>query len=590
MCVARRPGAGAYQNDTALVYFACPQLSISAGRTNFKWIRCTGCTKRRANFRAIRALTNSAAARIIGLNENGEVLEMPKQNKVLNALERFSQALLVPLAYFPAAGLLLVLGALLTSSALQNVCPVLNWPPVHLVGQLLYQCLMVVIDNLGVLFCAGIAAALARQEKQQAVLIALMSELMCLTAGHVTLSELGLLAQPDAVTGLYGTGQAVVLGIQTMDLGAFGGILLGLCTGWVYNRTCEKEFHGVLSQLCSGTRWAFVCMVGVSALLGAGSCFFWPPVQRAISALTGIIAASGNLGLFLYGFLERLLIPTGLHHLVYTPFQFTALGGSLIVGSSTCSGAYAVMMTEYAMDLPFSEGIVWMYPGFVKTFGYFGIAAAFIFCARKENRRKTAAALVPLAITASLASITEAIDFLFCFSAPVLWVAHAVLAGAFIVLLRVCHVTAFTSNLLGSLLMNLSAGAERTHYPVLYLLALCEIAVYFLVFTVLIKALDLPTPGRAAEPEAVGADPLQYDAVEQIVNGLGGAENILSADHCFTRLRVTLKDPALLDETALAVVPHRGIVKQGNRVQIVYGLEAQAICRAVQERLEAAVC
>lgn len=535
--------AGAYQNDTALVYFACPQLSISAGRTNFKWVRCTGCTKRRANFRVIRALTNPAAARIIGLNENGEVLEMPKQNKVLNALERFSQALLVPLAYFPAAGLLLVLGALLTSSALQAVCPVLNWTPVHLVGQLLYQCLMAVIDNLGVLFCAGIAAALARREKQQAVLIALMSELMCLTAGHVTLSELGLLAQPDAVTVLYGTGQAVVLGIQTMDLGAFGGILLGLCTGWVYNRTCEKEFHGVLSQLCSGTRWAFVCMVGVSALLGAGSCFFWPPVQRAISVLTGIIAASGNLGLFLYGFLERLLIPTGLHHLVYTPFQFTALGGSLTVGGSTCSGAYAVMMTEYAMDLPFSEGIVWMYPGFVKTFGYFGIAAAFIFCARKENRRKTAAALVPLAITASLASITEPIDFLFCFSAPVL-----------------------------------------------YLLALCEIAVYFLVFTVLIKALDLPTPGRAADPETVGADLLQYDTVEQILNGLGGAENILSADHCFTRLRVTLKDPALLDETALAAVPHRGIVKQGNRVQIVYGLEAQAICRAVQERLEAAVC
>ena len=515
---------------------------------------------------------------------------MQKQKKILNTLERFSQALLVPLAYFPAAGLLLVLGALLTSSALQAVCPLLTWTPVRLAGQLLYQCMMAVIDNLGVLFCAGIAAALARRDKQQAVLIALMSELMFLTAGHVTLNELGLLAQPDATVGLYGTGQAVVLGIQTMDLGVFGGILLGLCTGWVYNRTCEREFHGVISQLCSGTRWAFVCMAAVSMLVGAGSCFFWPPEQRAITALTGTIAAAGDLGVFLYGFLERLLIPTGLHHLVYTPFQFTALGGSLTVDGTTYSGAYAVMMTEYAMDLPFSEGIVWMYPGFVKTFGYFGIAAAFIFCARKENRKKTAAALVPLAVTASLASITEPMDFLFCFSAPVLWVAHAVLAGLFIVLLHICHVTAFTSNLLGSLLMNLSAGAERTHYPVLYLLALCEIAVYFAVFTVLIKTLDLPTPGRAGEPGAPQTDLLKPDAINRLVCGLGGAENILRVDHCFTRLRVTVRDPALLDEATLAAIPHRGIVKQGSCVQIVYGLDAQAICRAVQQRLAAAVC
>ena len=221
--------------------------------------------------------------------------------------------------------------------------------------------------------------------------------------------------------------------------------------------------------------------------------------KRAIGALTGFLAASGNIGLFLYGFLERLLIPTGLHHLVYMPFQFSQLGGQLTVGSVTYTGAYVVMMTEYNLGLPFSDGIVWMYTGFTKTFGYFGIAAAFIFCARRGSRRKTAAQLLPLAFTASLASVTEPMDFLFCFSAPVLWLAHAAISGAFIVLLHLCHVTAFTSNLLGSLAMNLSAGAARTHYPVLYLLGLAQIAVYFVVFTALIKALDLPTPGRRPE-------------------------------------------------------------------------------------------
>ena len=119
-----------------------------------------------------------------------------------------------------------------------------------------------------------------------------------------------------------------------------------------------------------------------------------PPLQRAVSALTGWIAASGNAGVFLYGFLERLLIPTGLHHLIYMPFQFSSLGGSLTVGSVTYTGAYAVCMTEYTMGLPLSDGIVWMYTGFTKTFGYLGIAAAFIFTARKENRARTAAAMI----------------------------------------------------------------------------------------------------------------------------------------------------------------------------------------------------
>lgn len=375
------------------------------------------------------------------------------------ALERFSRAMLAPLTYLSAAGLLLAAGALLTSTALSGALPLLQWGPVRLMGRILYKCLSAVISNLSVLFCTGLAASLAKQEKHQAAFIALMSYFIYLTAGNVTLAELGLLAQPDGLTGLYGAGQTSVLGIQTVDTGVFGGVLLGLLTAHVYDHTCKKAHKGILGGVFSGERWSFTCMAALAAVLGFGACFVWPPVQKAIAALTGFLAASGNIGLFLYGFLERLLIPTGLHHLVYMPFQFSQLGGQLTVGSVTYTGAYVVMMTEYNLDLPFSDGIVWMYTGFTKTFGYFGIAAAFIFCARRGSRRKTAAQLLPLAFTASLASVTEPMDFLFCFSAPVLWLAHAAISGAFIVLLHLCHVTAFTSNLLGSLAMNLSAGA-----------------------------------------------------------------------------------------------------------------------------------
>lgn len=306
--------------------------------------------------------------------------------------------------------------------------------------------------------------------------------------------------------------------------------------------------------------------------------------------LTGFLAASGNAGLFLYGFLERLLIPAGLHHLVYMPFQFSSLGGRLMADGVTYTGAYVVMMTEYNLGLPFSDGIVWMYTGFTKTFGYFGIVAAFIFCARKEERKKTAARLLPLALTASLASITEPLDFLFCFSAPVLWLAHASIAGVFIVLLHLCHVTAFTSNLLGSFLMNLSAGAARTNYPVLYLLGLCEIAVYFVVFTVLIRAMDLPTPGRRPEePVRPETAPLDDAGVEKLIAALGGRENILAVDNCFTRLRVTVKDAAFVREQALKALPCSGVVQNGCNVQIVYGIRAPQVRQAVEQRLDRAL-
>lgn len=507
------------------------------------------------------------------------------KEKVMNGLEKFSKAMLSPLSYISAAGLILVLGALLTSTSLSAMIPVLQWTPIKLLGQLIYNCIMVIINNLSLMFCVGIAAALAKKNKQQAAIIGLMSYFMYLTAGNVTLTQLGMLAEADPMVGLYGTGQSTVFGIQTVDMGVFGGILLGLVCGWVYNRTCEKQFKGIITQIYSGNRWSFTCMVVFSILFGFGSCFFWPPVQNVISALTDLIATSGNFGLFLYGFLERFLIPTGLHHLIYMPFQFSSLGGSLTVGSVTYTGAYAVCMTEYTMGLPLSDGIVWMYTGFTKTFGYLGIAAAFIFTARKENRARTAAAMIPLAVTASVASITEPIDFLFCFVSPLLWVAHAVITGGFMVLLHVLHVRAFTSNLLGSLVFNLSAGEQLQNMPLLYLLGFAEILTYFAVFSILIKAKDLPTPGREA---ALSADQSPYADPQEVcrfIAALGGPENIAQLGNCFTRLRLTVRDASLLDMGALLSLPHKGLVVQGTRVQLVCGLHAAQLRHALEQQL-----
>ncbi len=502
--------------------------------------------------------------------------------KLLRRLERFSQALLSPLSYLSAAGLLLVVGALLTSKPLCQALPVLQWAPLQLAGQLLYNGMMVLIDNLSVILCVGVAAVRAKTEKQDAALLAFMAYLIYLTANHTTLEALDRLVQPDALTGLAGTGQTTILGIQVVDTGVAGGIVLGFAAAWLFNRTCEKQFRGMITQLYSGLRWSFLCLSALAVVQGVAFCFLCPPLQACVSAITGWIAASGNAGVFLYGFLERLLIPTGLHHLIYMPFQFSSLGGTLTVGSVTYTGAYAVSMTEYTMGLPLSDGIVWMYTGFTKTFGYLGIAAAFIFTARKENRARTAAAMIPLAITASLASITEPIDFLFCFVSPLLWVAHAAITGVFMVLLNALHVRAFTSNLLGSLVFNLSAG---TNYQLLYLLGLVEILTYFIVFSVLIKAKNLPTPGRDDSLAADGSRHADPQEVCRFIAALGGPENIAQLENCFTRLRLTVRDASLLDMGALLSLPYKGLVVQGTHLQLVCGLQAAQIRHDIDQQL-----
>src|SRR5699024_6232968 len=226
-----------------------------------------------------------------------------------------------------------------------------------------------------------------------------------------------------------GTGQGTVLGIQVLDTGVFSGIILGFIVGFVYNKTCDKTFKRAWLQMWAGSKWSLVWMAFISLALGFITIFAWPPVQNVIESLTSVISDTGNVGLFLYGFLERILVPTGLHHLIYTPFQFSDLGGSVQIDGQTISGAYAVFMSEVGNPsiTQFSDSVRWMTIAFTKTFGYIGIAAAFVKTAKPENKEKIRAMLIPLVITSFMVSITEPIDFLFVFSAPLLFLLHAII-------------------------------------------------------------------------------------------------------------------------------------------------------------------
>lgn len=519
------------------------------------------------------------------------------KDKILAALEKFSKAMVQPLSYISVAGMILVVGVLITNSTVVGLLPFLGWGPIQLIGNLLYQCIMVIINNLGLIFAVGIAAALAKKDKHQAALIGLMAYFMFLVANNTTLSTNGLLAEPNAMVGLYGTGQSTVMGMQVTDMGVFSGIILGCLTGYVINKTCNASFKGYWSMY-SGTRFSFTCMVAVAILMGVAACYIWPIVQHGITALTSVIANSGSFGLFLYGMLERLLIPTGLHHLVYAPFQFGDLGGTLQVGETTIVGAYPILMTELQMGVPFSDSIYYMGTGFAKTFGYIGICAAFYVTAKPENKKNIKNILIPLVMTACLSGITEPIDFMFAFAAPVLFFVHSVIAGTFVALLKLFNIHAMTTGLINSFVMNLAAGVERTNWPMMYVLALAEIIVYFVVFTFLIKKFNFKTPGRedttsmqevestANSTNKVATTVLSSEQVNAIINGLGGKDNIKTVENCFTRLRVNVNDLSKVNDDMINQVKHSGIVKKGNDIQIIFGLEVPQIKKAVDVALE----
>lgn len=518
------------------------------------------------------------------------------KTKFLALMEKFSKAMVQPLSYISVAGMLLVVGVLLTNDSVTKIIPFLQWTPIQLLGNTLYNSIMAIINNLGLVFAVGIAAALAKNDKHQAAMIGLMSYVMFLTANNTTLKTFELLSEAKGMLGLFGTGQSLVLGIQVTDMGVFNGIILGCIVGYVYNKTSDKTFKGYFSMY-SGARYSFACMVLISLVMGVGVSFAWPIVQHGINLLTSVIASTGAFGLFLYGMLERLLIPTGLHHLVYAPFQFAELGGTLVAGENIIVGAYPILLTELQMGVPFSDSIYYMATGFTKTFGYLGICAAFYHTAFKENKKQIFNVLLPLALTATLTGITEPIDFMFAFVAPLLFLLHSVIAGVFVALLKIFGIKAMTTGLINSALMNVVAGIERTNFPYMYLLAVVQILLYFFLFSYLIKKFNMRTPGRnnmleeTQEQEALeiirvmSADGKDLSDALIVVQGLGGKENINSIENCFTRLRVNVHNIDLIDEKKINKKLNNGLVIKGKDIQVIYGVEVPSIKKEIDAAL-----
>lgn len=512
------------------------------------------------------------------------------KEKIKSSLEVFSKSIVQPLMYLGVAGTILILGILLTNTTVTEKLTFLQPAPFRLIGNLIYSTLMYLINNLSIIFCVGIAGAVAKKDKGHASLIGLMGFFMFLNANNITLNFFGKIAEPGTL-GLYGTGQAEVMGIQVLDTGVFGGILMGCLTGYLFNKFGGKQFKGYFSMF-SGVRFPFLLMIPVAIGAGFLMTFVWPLVQSAISAVSGMIVSSGNVGLFVYGLLNKLLVPTGLHHLVYAPFQFTDVGGTLAQGNTIIAGAYPIRVAEMNMPGAFSDSTYFNSYTFNNLFPYIGIALAFITTAFKENKEKTKALILPLMLTAVLSAITEPIDYLFVFAAPVLFLIHSVISGINLVLLKVLSIPASTSGgIVNIIISNLVLGVEKTNWPMLLVMGVAVSVIYYFLFTFLIKKLDLRTSGREVENIAEKAAPSvgasdAADDVISLINGLGGKSNIDSLENCFTRLRVVVKDESLINETLINKVKNSGIKRNGKDLQIILGMQVAAVRGQVEDTLE----
>ncbi|MDE1549114.1 PTS transporter subunit EIIC [Jeotgalibaca caeni] len=525
------------------------------------------------------------------------------KEKMMNGLQRFSKAMFVPVLILPIAGILIAVGNLFTNARLIEQFPIFDNPITTGFGTILSGSLVSILTNLGLIFSVGIALGLANKKKAEAAFTAVLGYLVFINAMNRFLVLNGTLIEAES---LQGTGQTMVLGVQILDMGVFLGIILGCVTAYVHNRYADREFNGAL-QIYGGSRFVFIVLIPVLVLLAILFSFIWPFFQTGINQLGQWINQSGNFGLFLYGSLERLLIPTGLHHLVYTPFLYTSLGGVEEVGGQLLEGARNIYFAEIADPnvSVLSPSVIWDARGISKMFGLIGACLAMYHTAKPENKARAKAILIPAAFTSFVAGVTEPIEFSFMFISPILFVIHSALSGLSMVVLNLFNVRAIGPNgFIDFLLYNVPLGIEKTGWPMYLAVGVVFFALYYGIFRALIKLWDLKTIGReegevklyskaeykekvkASSPNtAIEESPLDGNA-DVIVAALGGKENIKTVENCYTRLRVTLEDPTKVNEAVLKnETGASGVITKGENVQVVYGLNVTQVRKSVDDYL-----
>lgn len=520
------------------------------------------------------------------------------KDKILNNMQIFARAIVVPVFFLPVVGIILALSAILTNPIIVG-----NGSFLINVGKFIGSGLWPILINLGIVFCVGIAMGMAKEKKGEAALVALFSFLLFLGANHQWLALTGKLVEYQDASDLSGTGQTIILGFQVIDMGVFLGMILGVVVALVHNKFYNKEFSGAFG-VYGNTKFVFIVLIPILLTLAIALSYVWPAVASGITALANFIDKGGSIGVFLYGFLNRFLIPTGLHHLVYTPFLYSNIGGEITINGKDYFGAmniFLAQLTDPSIKIFDLSSAKYLQFGLVKIFGLIGVALAFYKTAKPENKTKLKAILIPAVATSVLAGITEPLEFTFLFVSPLLWLVYSVMGGLFEAVVVLLGVRTYgVGGLIEFLSFNLPAGVSRTRWPIFIAVGLVQLGTYFIVFKFLIKKLKLKTPGREDNEvklftkkdykekmsnRSVVAAGTDSELGAEIVQGLGGKDNIESVENCFSRLRVKVKNAIIVDEPILKDTGAAGVIKNGDNIQVVYGPKVNGIRNSVDKYL-----
>ena len=528
------------------------------------------------------------------------------KDKIFGVLQRVGRSFMLPIALLPVAGLLLGIGSSFTN---ETMLAAYGLNSVIHPGTLIYTILDVmsqtgsaVFNNLALLFAMGVAIGMARKEKEVAALSGAVAYIIMNTAIQAMINAAG------GVEAMPANSTTTMLGITTLQMGVFGGIVVGLGVAALHNKFYKIELPQVLAFF-GGTRFVPIVSSIVYLVVGIAMFYIWPVVQSGIAALGALVLASGYAGTFIYGLLERALIPFGLHHVFYMPFWQTAVGGTAIIDGVTVTGAQNIFFAELAsksttvFSVSATRFMAGKFP--FMMFGLPGAALAMYQCAKPEKKKAAGGLLLSAALTAFLTGITEPLEFTFIFVALPMYAVHCVLAGLSFMLMHILNVgvgMTFSGGLIDLVLFGVMQGNAKTHWVWVVVVGAVYFVLYYIIFRFMISKFDYKTPGRDdaeevklytradvnARSAASGSTaPAGDDPVSAlIVEGLGGAANLSDVDCCATRLRCTVKDAALVKQDVLKASGASGVICKGNGVQVVYGPKVAVIKAKLEDYLE----
>ena len=532
------------------------------------------------------------------------------KDKIFGVLQRVGRSFMLPIAVLPVAGLLLGIGSSFTNETtiatygLQGILG--NGTVLHALLMIMGKAGNVIFDNLPIIFAVGVAIGMAKAEKEVAALSAMISFFVM----HASINAVLLLAgkvladgtiAPDVLEGTI----ASVCGIQTLQMGVFGGILVGLGVAALHNRFYKIELPNALSFF-GGSR--FVPIISTVTYVGIGILmyFIWPAVQNGIFALGGLVTGTGYFGTLIFGIIKRALIPFGLHHVFYMPFWQTAVGGTMMVDGNLIQGGQNIFFAQLASSdvTHFSADATRYFSGefIFMIFGLPGAALAMYRCAKPEKKKAAGGLLLSAALACMFTGITEPIEFSFLFVAPMLFAVQVILAGSAYMVAHILNIAVgltFSGGLLDLVIFGVLQGNAKTSWIRIIPAGIVYFLLYYVLFSFLIKKFDLKTPGREDDDEetklytkadvnARRTEAKEGESCSQaenskdsrsaaIVMGMGGRNNITSVDCCATRLRCSIADSSLVDEKLLKSTGAVGVIVKGQGIQIIYGPQVTVI-------------